>query len=127
MKYIITLCLLFISQLFAADTSAIDEYLNPESIDTALTKANDELSTLTLDDAYLTLLRTHYENNPTEILTGNFVKYYLVGTCNLHELIVIAQIIETNATTLIPLPGEPDYQSHNRVFFRRFLELFYSF
>ncbi len=113
-KYLLAFTLTLIS-LISAAAENIDEYLTSASIEAALIKADTELSTFQLDDEYYTTLYNHYVSNPNEILTKNFVKYYLVGTCDLHELLVMAHVLETD---------ELDYHDHNRAFFKSFLALF---
>ena len=124
-KYLLIISFTFFASI-SATAESIDEYLTPESIEEALEKAKAELLRLKIDEPYLASLGDHYSKNILLISTGNFVKYYLVGTCDLHELIAIAQFLETDTATLTSIPGEPDYQSHNRIFFERFLTVFYK-
>lgn len=119
MKYIIILALLLPSLVAAAEEESLYEDDSPDAIARALEKAQDEFKTFVLDSNRLNTLKDDYELNLTDIIICNFVKYYLAGTCDLHELLAIAKAIEENETTLIALPGEPDYEQLNREFLHR--------
>ena len=119
MKYIIILALLLPSLVAAAEEESLYEDDSPDAIARALEKAQDEFKTFVLDSKRLNTLKDDYELNLTDIIICNFVKCYLAGTCDLHELLAIAKAIEENETTLIALPDEPDYEQLNREFLHR--------
>jgi hypothetical protein len=116
MKYMFILPLL-LSHVFAAtDLAPIDDDATLEAIDRALEKARAEFTTFKLDSKRLNELKIHYESHLTDIIICNFVKYYLGGTCDLHELLAIVQALEENDTILIALSDEPDFEQFNREF-----------
>lgn len=96
------------------------------TIDEALEKAQEELKDFKLDTEYLCKLHEHYELNLTDATTGDFAQYYLVGTCDLHEVYVMAQLLQIDSTLLVSTSTSPNYLDKNREFFERFLSIFYS-
>jgi hypothetical protein len=125
LKGIITLSFLFISSLSAAIEVA-ESFQTLSSIDEALEKATLELTTLKIDTFYLESLKDYYKLYLTDAVTGDFVKYYLVGTCDLHEVLALADALQSNTAILVPDEALPNYLAHNREFFDRFLDLFYE-
>jgi hypothetical protein len=127
MKYIFTVYLLLLSTVFgAAELVPLDEDATPEAMTRALEKARQEFKEFKLEQEYLQNLKLHYESHLTDIIIENFVKYYLAGTTELHELLALAQALEENETTLIPLPDEPDFEKFNREFLHKLTAYYYA-
>lgn len=127
MKYIIILALLLPALVAAAEQEPLDEDDSPDAITQALEKAREEFKTFALDSNHLNTFKKYYELNLTDIIICNFVRFYLAGTCDLHELLAIAKAIKENETTLIALPDEPDYEQLNREFLDRLATYYDAF
>lgn len=121
----ILITLLMIPVALAA-THQADLFEDRSAIEAALDKATEELKHLKVDAEYLTKHKTYWEFHLTDIIAGNYVHYYLIGTCDLHEILAIAEVLHNNSTLIIPSNASPNYLQHNRKFFERFLDIFYS-